>query len=131
MVTVIIIIAIFYLVWLLLPFVRRMLMRYFARRMQNYFFSKMGMGPQPGQNRQRPPEPQPEPKPRRRKGKPYHPPRPDGTKAIPTEYAEDVEFVEIKDISQTTHIKTENADITIEEQVTDVKYVEIKNPDER
>ena len=48
---------------------------------------------------------------------------------IPKEYAEDVDFVEYKDFSQSVEI-SESDDATsvrTEEQVSDVEYVEIKN----
>lgn len=54
--------------------------------------------------------------------------RPDSI--IPKEYAEDVEFVEFKDFSETASFSDSDsrssANIKIEEQVSDVEYVEIK-----
>ena len=49
---------------------------------------------------------------------------------IPKEYAEDVDFIEIKDYSQTTIHTTEGKKHTEyhESQISDVEFTEIKNP---
>lgn len=122
------ILVIIFLAWLLLrPLLAPYLQRWFMHSMENRLRRMAGMPSRKEEKRQR----------KRRtsysqsnrqthKSKTREP-------IIPKEYAEDVEFVEIKSYSETTIISGENpkgekkTKIVVESQIEDVEFVEYKN----
>ena len=116
----ILIVLFFWLVW---PVISRWLKRKAVEKAQDYFFRNMGMEPPKSRNKKSAKRKQESTRDtnnyRKRKSGPI----------IPKEYAEDVEFIEIKEYSETS-IKYSTEDyskIYHESQVSDAEWVEIKS----
>ncbi len=103
-------------------------------RAEDYLRRSMNMPPRPGsredKKRKRQQRENPTPRSRQRRQQASA-----GEPLIPKEYAEDVEYVEIKDYSETTIVegtvskgkrKDSTENIRIENQVSDVEWVEVK-----
>lgn len=121
------------------PSISRWLRRFLANRTEDYLRKATGMPPRPGSREER----------RRRRNSGYEgtadggysssthtsssrrrraPERGYGGPIIPPEYAEDVEFVETKNFSETTIGDTgKRASGYHESQVSDVEWVEVKD----
>lgn len=112
------------LLFLLWPTIMRLLRGYMSRKAEDYLRKMTGMPPREKSSRKS----RSSHSAGRQKGKgdtSVH----DDEPIIPREYAEDVEFVEIKEYSESVTIG-ENASgvsYTVESQVSDVEYREIKS----
>lgn len=119
---IIILIVIFF--WLVWPSVARWLKRKTIEKMQESILRQMGMPPPPKEKRKRR---------EKTSGRGNNPGpgmrSPHSGPIIPKEYAEDVEFVEIKEYSETTveTRKGTRTEIYHESQVSDAEWVEIKS----
>ena len=120
--------------WLLWPIVAKWLRRQAANKAEDFIRNATGMPPRPGSRRDRR-----ERRERERNGnneEDYYAYRSrqrktryttDNEPLIPKEYAEDVEFVEIKEFSSTESKKvSETGEIYFESQISDAEYTEIK-----
>ncbi len=141
MTTVLILIAIFYLVWLLLPRISVLIRRYMMHKAEDYMRRSMGLPPRekrswwsrfrPAAGKKRETS-DPQQNTRRSKGsKRYHPRNSNPGPVIPRDYAEDVEYVEIKEFSSKESVTADGEGIKykLQEQVSDVEWVEIKDND--
>lgn len=127
MITVIILVFVLYAVWLCLPYIRRYMQRKAAERMAKILRQAMGMPEENPDQRQK----------RRTKKRPaeqWQKAQADmrdsrygyaGSRKIPQEYAEDVEYTEFKEYS---HAETDADGVRyeVEQQVTDVEWEEIR-----
>lgn len=105
---------------LLWPYITRWLQRFMLRRAESYFRKAVGMPPPPKQGRQN--------RSKRRSDR-QEARRPESEEPlIPKEYAEDVDYVEVK-VFQETKIRVEDKPgytAYHESQVTDVEWEEVK-----
>ena len=108
--------------WLVWPAIARWLKRKAIQKTNEYIWRKMGMEPPPSQKKRRKEAP--------RQNSPHRDHRSHGPHEpiIPKEYAEDVEFVETIDYSETEVIshKDDSTEIYHESQISDAEWVEIK-----
>ena len=124
--TLITILVIILVIWLW-PFIMRLIAPYFQRwmmgKMEDRFRRMAGMPTRKEEKKQRKREAR---EGRQRQSEPQGAHR---EPIIPKDYAEDVEFVEIKSYSETEIIREESADGTetvYENQIEDVEFTEIK-----
>lgn len=132
LIVILLIILFFMFAWpRLVPYLRAWFMRRAQKKMENYFRQAMGMPPEDDMkkkkrntNRQRASQNGPQ----SQSGTRYRDPHSDEP-IIPREYAEDVEFVEIKNQSEETQIHSEDGKVsyTTEEQVSDAEYTIIRD----
>lgn len=120
---------IFLIILLLWPTIMKWVGRFMARRAEDYLRKATGMPPRPGSRQARREEARKESRREARPDRGYYDP---SGPIIPKEYAEDVEFVETKDFSETVIApgegKKKGSDKTIyrESQVSDVEWEEIR-----
>ena len=110
-------------IWLVLPFLFKIVVRWMQaralRKFENILRAQMGMPPNDSK--------------KKKKTHTQHGAKPDNHSAkeplIPKEYAEDVEFVETIDYSSETIIKEEGNKVEIhhESQISDVEWTEVKH----
>lgn len=141
MTTVIILIALFYLIWLLLPRIGVLIRRYAMRKAEDYMRRSMGLPPRKKQSwwsrfrssfgKDEQPAERKQDTRRQRGSKRYHPYNTNPGPVIPRDYAEDVEYVEIKEYSSRETLTTdgERVKYKLQEQVSDVEWTEIKESD--
>ena len=120
-------------IWLLWPIISRWLRRQAANRAEDFIRNATGMPPRPGSRREK------KERKERENNKDYsyygyrtrrhrHNPYPSDEPLIPKEYAEDVEFTETKDYSETTDTSKgpSKKEHYHESQVSDAEWTEIK-----
>lgn len=125
---IVILIALFF--WLVWPYIYRYLKRKAMEKTEDYLRTSMGLPPKYKKQKRK--------KGRKEEESPreYYQRRenPQGGRGsvheplIPKEYAEDVEFVEIREFSARETIVTGDKTVYHESQITDVEYTEIKKP---
>lgn len=131
LIVILIIIAFFMFVWpRLVPHLRAWAMRRAQRKMENYIRQAMGMPPEDDKNKKHTTKRQTASRTDSRSH--YgdrHYVRDADEPIIPREYAEDVEFEEIKNQSEETRIHSEDGEVayTTEEQVSDAEYTIIRD----
>lgn len=124
-------IVIFLILWIFWRTIgRRLMMRYMQHKVEDITRSAFGMPPRPGSRKEKK---QKKSGNENRKGNSYRGygfRRAATQPIIPREYAEDVEFVEIKEYSQTNIAMDADGDVKVEQynesQITDVEWEEIK-----
>lgn len=122
---ILILVVIFF--WLIAPAIMRWARRKAIKRTQDYIFRSMGLDPDELRKNRSKSASSASSGSRQSRSRQHG--RNQGSESIiPKEYAEDVEFVEIKDYSETeVRIKNgQNVKIYKESQVSDVEWVEIK-----
>lgn len=132
-ITVLVLIALFYILWLCMPWIRRKAQQKMAEKVEDYLRSATGMPPREKKKKSRNPF-------RRQEeddgASPYGNPRPHYGRRradepiIPKEYAEDVEYTEFKSYSSETEIRDDGDNVAYrsQEQVEDAEWIEIKEP---
>lgn len=119
---ILILVVIFF--WLIWPTVSRYLKRKAMEKAEDYVRRSMGMPPRDKKNSRSAQDSYYQ---KQRRNQQNNPGNKKEEPLIPKEYAEDVEFVEIKDYSETTyHKKADGTKIYHESQITDVEWTEVQ-----
>lgn len=123
-------IALFYLAWLAMPWIKRRAQQAMINRMEDYVRRAAGMPPREKKRSSNPFTRKSQTRGDRQTrsaGRRYDEPRP--AHIIPPEYAEDVEYVEYKDYGSHGQVRADREGVTytLQEQVSDVQWVEIKD----
>ena len=126
---IIILIVVFF--WLIWPVISRWLKRKAMEKAEDYMRSQMGMPPRDRKNKRQGSAKENSSQEnyyyQRQRRKPYSN---ENEPLIPKEYAEDVEFKETKDYSETTtnHHSTKKIETYNESQISDAEWTEVKEP---
>lgn len=119
------IVAFFVVVW---PYVSRWLKRKAMEKAEDYMRASMGMPPRDKRRSRQGSQQRQQSENSRQRRNPFGPERYTNEPLIPKEYAEDVEFTETIDYSQ-TEIRTEKSKhekVYHESQISDAEFTEIK-----
>lgn len=133
--TFLIILILLFSLWpLIVRWLRPMIQRYMARKAEDYLRRAAGMPPRSDSRARSRSDFSSGNRASRSRGRHHDPSR---EPIIPSGYAEDVEFVEVRDFSSDTviaesdHPKSAGKSIRVESQVSDAEYVMITEPKKR
>ncbi|MCH5225650.1 MAG: hypothetical protein J1D77_06595 [Muribaculaceae bacterium] len=117
-------------IWIVWPYIARWLKRKAIERAEDYMRAQMGMPPRDKKSRRKSQEDETFSREGRQRRNPFGQDRYGAEPLIPKEYAEDVEFVETKDYSE-TELREKRAHTETyyhESQISDAEWTEVKKP---